>query len=69
MAWDLLPRSQTVPNKADPAHRVSSGPTATSAVLGIISISMEFYLGLTYLDPARPYGTARPSRSRDVLFF
>jgi len=48
--------------KADPAHRFLRADGNLS-VLGIISISMEFYLGLTYLDPARPTAR-RPSRSR-----
>ena len=39
------------------------------SVLGIISISMEFYLGLTYLDPGKAYGTATVSVSVKVLFF
>jgi hypothetical protein len=39
------------------------------SVLGIISISMEFYLGLTYLDPGKAYGTASVSVSVSVLFF
>jgi len=39
------------------------------SVLGIISISMEFYLGLTYLDPGKAYGTASISVSVSVLFF
>ncbi|MGA2804146.1 MAG: hypothetical protein ABSF89_07120 [Acidimicrobiales bacterium] len=38
------------------------------SVLGIISISMEFYLGLTYLDPGKAYGTATISVSVSVLF-
>ncbi|MGO9583814.1 MAG: hypothetical protein ACLP36_13530 [Acidimicrobiales bacterium] len=38
------------------------------SVLGIISISMEFYLGLTYLDPGKAYGTATVSVSVSVLF-
>ena len=38
------------------------------SVLGIISISMEFYLGLTYLDPGKAYGTASISVSVSVLF-
>ena len=38
------------------------------SVLGIISISMEFYLGLTYLDPGKAYGTASVSVSVSVLF-
>ena len=39
------------------------------SVLGIITISMEFYLGLTYLDPGQCYGTASVSLSISVLFF
>ena len=39
------------------------------SVLGIISISMEFYLGFTYLDPGQAYGTATISVSVSVLFF
>jgi hypothetical protein len=39
------------------------------SVLGIISISMEFYLGFTYLDPGKAYGTATVSLSISVLFF
>ena len=39
------------------------------SVLGIISISMEFYLGFTYLDPGKAYGTATVSLSVSVLFF
>ena len=38
------------------------------SVLGIITISMEFYLGLTYLDPGKAYGTATISVSVSVLF-
>jgi len=38
------------------------------SVLGIISISMEFYLGLTYLNPGDAYGTATISVSVSVLF-
>jgi hypothetical protein len=38
------------------------------SVLGIISISMEFYLGLTYLSPGKSYGTATVSVSVSVLF-
>ena len=38
------------------------------SVLGIISISMEFYLGFTYLDPGKAYGTATVSVSVSVLF-
>jgi hypothetical protein len=30
---------------------------------------MEFYLGLTYLDPGKAYGTATVSVSVSVLFF
>jgi hypothetical protein len=39
------------------------------SVLGIIQISMEFYLGFTYLDPGQCYGTATISVSVSVLFF
>ena len=39
------------------------------SVLGIISMSMEFYLGLTYLDPGQAYGTATVTVSISVLFF
>ncbi|MGO9661018.1 MAG: hypothetical protein ACLP7F_22025 [Acidimicrobiales bacterium] len=39
------------------------------SVLGIIQISMEFYLALTYLDPGQCYGTATISVSVSVLFF
>lgn len=39
------------------------------SVLGIISISMEFYLGFTYLQPGKAYGTASVSVSVSVLFF
>jgi hypothetical protein len=39
------------------------------SVLGIISISMEFYLGFTYLDPGKAYGTATVSVSVSVLCF
>ncbi|MGA3219458.1 MAG: hypothetical protein ABSE77_10375 [Acidimicrobiales bacterium] len=39
------------------------------SVLGIIQISMEFYLAFTYLDPGQCYGTATVSLSISVLFF
>lgn len=39
------------------------------SVLGIIQMSMEFYLSLTYLDPGQCYGTATVSVSVSVLFF
>jgi len=39
------------------------------SVLGIISLSMEFYLGFTYLDPGQAYGTATVTVSISVLFF
>lgn len=39
------------------------------SVLGIITMSMEFYLGLTYLDPGQCYGEATVSVSISVLFF
>jgi hypothetical protein len=39
------------------------------SVLGIIQISMEFYLAFTYLDPGQCYGTATISVSISVLFF
>jgi hypothetical protein len=39
------------------------------SVLGIIQISMEFYLAFTYLDPGQCYGTATISVSVSVLFF
>ena len=38
-------------------------------VLGIISISVEFYLGFTYLDPGKATGTATVSLTVKVLFF
>jgi hypothetical protein len=38
-------------------------------VLGIISISIVFYLGLTYLDPGSTYGTASVSVTVSVLCF
>ena len=39
------------------------------SVLGIINISMEFYLGLTYLDPGQAYGTASVTVEVSVLCF
>ena len=39
------------------------------SVLGIISLSMEFYLGFTYLNPGQAYGTATVTVSISVLFF
>lgn len=39
------------------------------SVLGIINISMEFYLGLTYLDPGQAYGTATVTVEVSVLCF
>jgi hypothetical protein len=38
-------------------------------VLGIITISVEFYLGFTYLDPGKAYGKASLTVSVEVLFF
>ncbi len=38
-------------------------------VLGIISISMEFYLGFTYLDPGKAYGEATVTLTISILFF
>jgi hypothetical protein len=38
-------------------------------VLGIISISIVFYLGFTYLDPGKCYGTASVTVTVKVLFF
>jgi hypothetical protein len=38
-------------------------------VLGIITLSMEFYLGFTYLNPGQCYGEATVSVSISVLFF
>jgi hypothetical protein len=39
------------------------------SVLGIITLSMEFYLGFTYLDPGQAYGEATVTVSISVLFF
>jgi hypothetical protein len=39
------------------------------SILGIISLSMEFYLALTYLDPGQAYGEATVKLSISVLFF
>lgn len=39
------------------------------SVLGIITLSMEFYLGLTYEDPGKAYGEASVTVSISVLFF
>ena len=39
------------------------------SVLGIITLSMEFYLGFTYLDPGQAYGEASVTVSISVLFF
>jgi hypothetical protein len=39
------------------------------SILGIISLSMEFYLGLTYLKPGQAYGEASVTVSISVLFF
>jgi hypothetical protein len=39
------------------------------SVLGIITISMEFYLGLTYQNPGQAYGEASVTLSISVLFF
>lgn len=39
------------------------------SVLGIVQISMEFYLSLTYLDPGQCYGEATVTVSVSVLFF
>ena len=39
------------------------------SVLGIITLSMEFYLGLSYLDPGQAYGIASVTVSVSVLFF
>jgi len=38
-------------------------------VLGIISISIVFYLGFTYMSPGKCYGTATVTVSVKVLFF
>jgi hypothetical protein len=39
------------------------------SVLGIITLSMEFYLGLTYQDPGQAFGVASVTVSISVLFF
>jgi hypothetical protein len=39
------------------------------SVLGIVTLSMEFYLGFTYLDPGQAYGEASVTVSISVLFF
>jgi hypothetical protein len=39
------------------------------SVLGIVSISVEFYLGLTYLNPGQAYGTATVTVEVSVLCF
>jgi hypothetical protein len=39
------------------------------SVLGIITLSMEFYLGFTYLNPGQAYGEASVTVSISVLFF
>jgi hypothetical protein len=39
------------------------------SVLGIITLSMEFYLGLTYQNPGQAYGEASVTVSISVLFF
>jgi hypothetical protein len=39
------------------------------SVLGIITLSMEFYLALTYLKPGQAYGEATVTVSIRVLFF
>jgi hypothetical protein len=39
------------------------------SVLGIITLSMEFYLALTYLDPGQAYGEATVTVSISILFF
>lgn len=39
------------------------------SVLGIITLSMEFYLGLTYQSPGEAYGEASVTVSISVLFF
>ena len=38
-------------------------------VLGIVSISIELYLGLTYLDPGKSYGEAKLTLKVSILFF
>lgn len=39
------------------------------SILGIISLSLEFYLALTYLNPGQAYGEATVKVSISVLFF
>jgi hypothetical protein len=39
------------------------------SILGIITLSMEFYLGLTYQQPGKAYGEASVTVSISVLFF
>ena len=39
------------------------------SVLGIVSISVEFYLGLSYLNPGQAYGTATVTVEVSVLCF
>jgi hypothetical protein len=39
------------------------------SVLGIVTLSMEFYLGLTYQQPGQAYGEASVTVSISVLFF
>jgi hypothetical protein len=39
------------------------------SVLGIVSISVEFYLGFTYLDPGQAYGIATVTVEVSVLCF
>jgi len=38
-------------------------------VLGLVSISIELYLGLTYLDPGKSYGEAKLTLKVQILFF
>ncbi len=38
-------------------------------VLGIITLSIEFYLGFTYLNPGKAYGQATVTLTVKVLFF
>jgi hypothetical protein len=39
------------------------------SILGIISLSMEFYLALTYLNPGQAFGEATVKVSISILFF
>src|SRR5579875_857801 len=39
------------------------------SVLGVVSLSVEFYMGLTYLDPGQAYGTATVTVEVSVLCF